>query len=382
MVAKTLFGFEEILAAELRDLGARNIKIGVRNVSFEGDKGFMYKANMGLRTAIKILKPIKTFRVTNEQQLYDQIYKMPWQDYMSEKGSLAVDATVHSQVFTHSKYVALKTKDAIVDKFRETTGQRPDVDLRFPDLKVNVHIDKLMCTVSLDSSGESLHKRGYKTATNIAPINEVLAAGMLLLSGWDGRSDFMDPMCGSGTILAEAAMIACNIPPNLMRKEFGFERWKDWDVELFEKIEESLLNKTRDFQYTILGYDKSPSAVAKAKDNIKNAHLNEFISIKHEDFFKTQKAGDAKLHMVFNPPYGERLESLNVESFYGDLGTTLKHGYPNTDAWFITSNMEALKFVGLRPSRKIKLFNAKLEARFLKYEMYAGSRKAKKQQSQ
>jgi putative N6-adenine-specific DNA methylase len=277
--------------------------------------------------------------------------------------------------------VALKTKDAIVDKFRETTGQRPDVDLRFPDLKIHIHIDKFMCTVSLDSSGESLHKRGYKTATNIAPINEVLAAGMIMLSGWDGQSDFMDPMCGSGTILAEAAMIASNIPPNLMRKEFGFERWNDWDVQLFEKIEESLLNKTRDFHYKILGYDKSPSAVAKAKANIKNAHLNEFISIKHEDFFKTQKAGEAKLHMVFNPPYGERLESLNAESFYGALGTTLKHGYPNTDAWFITSNLEALKFVGLRPSRKIKLFNAKLEARFLKYEMYAGSRKAKKQQS-
>jgi putative N6-adenine-specific DNA methylase len=381
MVAKTLFGFEDLLAGELRNLGAQNIKIGVRNVSFEGDKGFMYKANMALRTAIKILKPIKTFRVTNVQQLYDQIYKMPWDRYMSEKGSLAVDATVHSKVFTHSNYVALKTKDAIVDKFRETTGQRPDVDLRFPDLKIHIHIDKFMCTVSLDSSGESLHKRGYKTATNIAPINEVLAAGMIMLSGWDGQSDFMDPMCGSGTILAEAAMIASNIPPNLMRKEFGFERWNDWDVQLFEKIEESLLNKTRDFHYKILGYDKSPSAVAKAKANIKNAHLNEFISIKHEDFFKTQKAGEAKLHMVFNPPYGERLESLNAESFYGALGTTLKHGYPNTDAWFITSNLEALKFVGLRPSRKIKLFNAKLEARFLKYEMYAGSRKAKKQQS-
>jgi putative N6-adenine-specific DNA methylase len=236
-----------------------------------------------------------------------------------------------------------------------------------------------MCTVSLDSSGESLHRRGYKTATNIAPINEVLAAGLIMLSGWDGQTDFMDPMCGSGTILAEAAMIACNIPPNLMRKEFAFERWQDWDVELFEKIEESLLSKTRDFHHKIMGYDKSPSAVSKAKDNIKNAHLDEFISIKHEDFFKTQKAGEDKLHMVFNPPYGERLESLNVEEFYGDIGTTLKHGYPNTNAWFITSNLEALKYVGLRPSRKIKVFNAKLEGRLVKYEMYEGSKKAKKQ---
>jgi len=379
MVAKTLFGFEELLAGELRQLGAQDVKIGVRNVSFLGDTGFMYKANLGLRTAIKILKPIKTFRVVSEQDLYDQVYKMDWQKYLKPSGSLAIDATVHSNIFTHSKYIALKTKDAIVDKFRNNTGTRPNVDLRFPDLKINVHIDKQLCTISLDSSGESLHRRGYKTATNIAPINEVLAAGLIMLSGWDGQCDFMDPMCGSGTILVEAAMIACNIPPNLMRTEFAFERWQDWDVDLFETIEESLLNKTRDFHFKIFGYDKSPSAVNKAKANIKNAHLDEFISIKHEDFFKTQKGGEGKLHMVFNPPYGERLENLNVEEFYGDIGNTLKHGYPNTNAWFITSNLEALKFVGLRPSRKIKLFNAKLEARLVKYEMYEGSRKAKKQ---
>ena len=380
MVAKTLFGFEELLANELRNLGARDVKIGIRNVSFLGDKGFMYKANLCLRTAVKILKPIKTFKVFNEQDLYNQVYKMTWEDYLKSTGTLAIDATVHSTIFTHSKYIALKTKDAIVDKFRDTTGERPNIDLRFPDLKINVHIDKQFCTISLDSSGESLHKRGYKTATNIAPINEVLAAGLIILSGWDGQSDFMDPMCGSGTILIEAAMIACNIPPNLMRKEFAFERWQDWDVDLFEKIEESLLKNTRDFYHKISGYDKSPSAVSKAKENVKNAHLDEFITIKHEDCFKIQEAGNDVLHMVFNPPYGERLESLNVEEFYGNIGSTLKHGFPGTNAWFITSNLEALKHVGLRPSRKIKVFNAKLEARFVKYEMYEGSRKAKKNQ--
>jgi len=382
MVAKTLFGFEELLAKELRNLGAQEVKIGVRNVSFVGDKGFMYKANLALRTAIKILKPLKTFRVNNEEDLYNRINKMPWENYLSETGSLAIDATVHSRQFTHSKYIALKSKDAIVDRFRDLKGTRPNIDLRFPDLKINIHIDKQLCTVSLDSSGESLHRRGYKTATNIAPINEVLAAGLVMLSGWDGQCDFMDPMCGSGTILIEAAMIACNIPPNLMRKEFAFERWQDWDVDLFEKIEESLLSKTRDFHHKMIGYDKSPSAVRKANDNVKNANLEDFIKIKHEDFFKTQKAGDSLLHMVFNPPYGERLESLNVEEFYGDIGTTLKHGYPGTNAWFITSNLEGLKYVGLRPSRKIKLFNAKLEARLVKYEMYEGSRKAKKNSQQ
>ncbi|WP_417889962.1 THUMP domain-containing class I SAM-dependent RNA methyltransferase [Xanthomarina gelatinilytica] len=376
MVAKTLFGFEELLSKELTQLGAQDVKIGVRNVSFTGDKGFMYKANLGLRTAIKILKPIETFKVFNEKDLYDKIYNMSWEPYLKPTGTLAVDATINSNVFTHSLYVAQKTKDAVVDKFRDTTGQRPNVDLKFPDLKINVHIDRQICHISLDSSGDSLHKRGYKTATNIAPINEVLAAGLVMLSGWDGQCDFMDPMCGSGTILAEAAMIACNIPPNLMRKEFAFERWADWDVDLFEKIEESLLSKTRDFHYKIMGYDKSPSAVAKAKDNIKNAHLEEFISIKHEDFFKTQKAGEDKLHMVFNPPYGERLD-IEMEEFYKNIGDTLKQGYPGTDAWFITSNLDALKHVGLRPSRKIHLVNAKLEARFVKYVMYEGSKKAK-----
>lgn len=378
MLAKTLYGFEELLEFELRQLGAMDIKKGVRNVSFVGDKGFMYKANMALRTAIKILKPIKTFRVYNEQDLYDQVYKMRWDDYLNPTGSLAVDATLHSKVFTHSKYVALKTKDAIVDKFRNTVGQRPNVDLRFPDLKINVHIDRQVCTISLDASGESLHKRGYKTATNIAPINEVLAAGLVMLSGWDGQSDFMDPMCGSGTILIEAAMIACNIPPNLMRKEFAFERWQDWDVDLFEKIEESLLSKTRDFHHKMIGYDKSPSAISKAKANIRNAHLEDFIKVQHEDFFKTSKAGSEKLHMLFNPPYGERLD-IDMEAFYKAIGDTLKQGYPGTDAWFITSNLEALKHVGLRPSRKIQLFNAKLESRLVKYVMYEGSKKGKYQ---
>ena len=377
MVAKTLFGFEDLLVKELKQLGAQDVKAGVRNVSFVGDKGFMYKANLGLRTAIKILKPIKTFGVSNEDDLYKQVYNIKWEKYLKATGSLAIDATVHSKHFTHSKFIALKTKDAIVDRFRDNGGVRPNVDLRFPDLKINVHIDRSVCTISLDSSGESLHRRGYKLATNIAPINEVLAAGLIMLSGWDGQSDFMDPMCGSGTMLAEAAMIACNIPPNLMRKEFAFERWEDWDVELFEKIEESLLKKTRDFHYKIIGYDKSPSAVHKAKENIKNAHLDEFISIKHEDFFKTQRPGEAqKLHMVFNPPYGERLD-IQMEQFYKQIGDTLKQNYPNTDAWFITSNLEALKHVGLRPSRKIKLFNAKLESRLVKYEIYAGSKKAK-----
>jgi putative N6-adenine-specific DNA methylase len=379
MIAKTMYGFEPVLAKELMALGAMGVKEGTRNVSFVGDTGFMYKANLCLRTAIKILKPYQSFKIFSEDDLYKQIYDLPWENFMDVNDTLAIDATVHSDTFTHSKYISLKTKDAIVDRFRDKFGKRPDVDLDFPTLRLNIHIEKNFCNVSFDSSGQSLHKRGYKTATNIAPINEVLAAGMLLLSGWDGQCDFMDPMCGSGTILIEAAMIACNIPPNLNRKEFAFERWKDWDEDLFEKIEASVLKKMREFHFKIKGYDTSPSAVHKAIDNIENANLSEFIKVERQDFFASQKEGERHLHMLFNPPYGERLE-IDMPKFYKEIGDTLKQSYPGTDAWFITSNLEAIKHVGLRPSRKIKLYNGALESKLLKYQIYQGSKKAKFQE--
>jgi len=381
MIAKTFFGFEEILAKELQQMGAQQVEQGVRMVSFAGDKGFMYKANLGLRTALKILKPIHSFRAYNESSLYNGIQTIDWSTYLNANQSFVVDVTLNSEQFNHSQFVALKTKDAIVDQFRDKFGKRPDIDKDFPDLRINIHIYNDACSVALDTSGASLHQRGYRTATNIAPINEVLAAGMLLLSGWDGQGDFLDPMCGSGTILAEAAMIACNIPANINRKEFGFERWPDWDNDLFDKVMDSLMGKTREFHYTIKGYDKAPSAVIKAKDNIKNANLDEFVTVLQEDFFKTEKETRGPLHMVFNPPYGERLD-IHLERFYREIGDTLKQGYPNTNAWFITGNLEALKYVGLKPSRKIKLFNGKLEARLVKYEMYEGSKRAKFQQDQ
>ena len=377
MLAKTLYGFEPVLAKELRNLGAIDVKEGVRSVTFYGDKGFMYKANLSLRTAIKILKPFKSFKVFSEEDLYKEIYKIDWEQFLEATDTLAIDATVHSEKFTHSKYVALKSKDAIVDRFRNKFGERPGIDLDFPTLRLNIHIEKNDCTVSLDSSGQSLHKRGYKSATNIAPINEVLAAGMLLQSGWDGQCDFLDPMCGSGTILIEAAMIACNIPPNLNRKEFAFEKWKDWDEDLFEQIERSVLKKLREFHFTIKGYDKAPSAIRKAQDNIDNANLSEYISVEQQDFFESEKQTERHLHMVFNPPYGERLE-IDMPVFYKSIGDTLKQDYPGTHAWFVTSNLEAIKHVGLRPSRKIKLYNGALESKLLKYEIYEGSKKAKK----
>ena len=376
MIAKTFFGFEEILAKELENLGAQEVEIGTRAVSFKGDKGFMYKANLSLRTALKILKPIYYFKATNDQNLYKGIQSMDWSKYLNDNQTFVIDTTIHSDNFKHSQFVSQKSKDAIVDQFRERTGQRPSVDKDFPDLRINIHIDRDQVSVALDTSGDSLHHRGYRTATNIAPINEVLAAGMVLLSGWDGQSDFLDPMCGSGTILAEAAMIACNIPANINRKEFAFEKWNDWDSDLFDQIVDSLLKRTREFHHTIKGYDKAPSAVSKAKDNIANANLSEYIGIEQKNFFDTQKETSGPLHLLFNPPYGERLD-IELERFYREMGDTMKQNYPGTNAWFITGNLEALKFVGLKPSRKIKLFNGSLEARLVKYEMYEGSKKGK-----
>ena len=380
MVAKTFFGFEEILAKELQMLGAQNVEQGVRMVSFKGDKGFMYKANLALRTALKILKPIYFFKANNEQALYKGISGVNWSKLIGANQTFVIDTTVHSEYFNHSEFVSQKCKDAIVDQFRERTGQRPSIDKVHPDLRINIHIDKDQVSVALDTSGNALNQRGYRTAKNIATINEVLAAGILLLSGWDGQTDFLDPMCGSGTFLAEAAMIACNIPANINRKEFAFEKWNDWDNDLFDAISGSLLKRVREFHHTIKGYDKAPSAVQKAKDNIKNANLDDYISIEENNFFDTEKSTEGKLHMVFNPPYDERLD-IHMEEFYKSIGDTLKKNYPGTNAWMITANLEALKYVGLKPSRKIKLFNAGLEARLVKYEMYEGSKRTKFQVS-
>ena len=377
MLATTLYGLEEVLAKELLQLGAQNIKPGNRSVSFVGDKGFMYKANLALRTAVRILKPIRRFTVNDEESLYNRLLKLPWDQYVNPQGSFAVNAVVHSDSFTsNSHYIALKAKDAVADSFRKKYGVRPDVDLRHPDLRIHIHIQHTTCTVSLDSSGDSLHKRGYRSDTNIAPINEVLAAGIILLTGYDGGTHLIDPMCGSGTLLIEAAMIAAHIPANINRPEFGFEKWRDYDNALFELIHDSLLKRVREPRLKIMGFDRAPSAVRKAKENIANANLSEFIKIHQIDFFESEKQLRGPVTLVFNPPYGERLK-IDIPVFYKKIGDTLKNSYPNTQAWFITSNMEALKHVGLRTSKRIPLKNAHLDSRLVQYEIYEGSRKNK-----
>ena len=377
MVAKTFYGFEEILAKELELLGAQEIKPGNRMVSFVGDLGFLYKANLSLRTALKILKPIHTGRVANEEALYQLFYDFTWADYLDVDSKFIIDSVVHGSIFTHSQFASQKAKDGLVDQFRDSHNQRPNVDLNHPDLRINLHIQEDFCTISLDSSGASLHHRGYRTATNIAPLNEVLAAGLIQLSGWNGNTDFLDPMCGSGTLVIEAAMFACNIPANINRKLFAFEKWTDWDADLFEKIQESQLKKIINPSIQIKGSDKSPSAIEKALINIKNTNLNDFVTIEKKDFFQLEKENTEPLHLLTNPPYGERLDG-DINALYQGIGDAFKQSFPNTHAWIISSNMEAIKCIGLRPSRKIKLFNGKLETKLMYYPIYKGTKRVHK----
>ena len=379
MVAKTFFGFEEILAKELLQLGAQQIKPGNRMVSFVGDLGFLYKANLCLRTALKILKPIHTARVQDEDALYQLFYDFPWEDFLDVDSKFVIDSVVHGTLFTHSKFASQKAKDGLVDQFRDRYSERPSVDLNRPNLRINLHIQEDFCTISLDSSGASLHHRGYRTATNIAPLNEVLAAGLIQLSGWKGNTDFLDPMCGSGTIVIEAAMFASNIPANINRKQFAFEKWTDWDADLFEKIQESQLKRIKNPGIQIKGSDKAPSAIEKATINVENTNLSEFITLEKKDFFQIDKETSGPLHLLTNPPYGERLEG-DMNALYQGIGDAFKQSFPNTQAWLISSNMEALKCVGLRPSRKIKLFNGKLESRLMFYPIYEGTKRVHKLQ--
>jgi len=379
MQAKTFFGLEEVLATELREIGASKIEILNRAVNFYGDKGFMYKANYSLRTALRILKPIYSFKAFNEDHFYENLIEFPFEDYLTIEDTFSIDATVHSEKFTHSQFMTFKMKDAIVDRFRNKFNERPDISLKNPTVRFNLHISDLNVTISLDSSGDALFKRGYKKSRGEAPINEVLAAGMLKLAGWDGKGNLLDPMCGSGTILIEAAMIATNLPAQLFRTEFGFQNWNDYDESLFEEIKQVRLQRIRDFSGKIVGYDLDKTVIESAKSNIEFAELDEFISIENKDFFESEKNLFPVL-VIFNPPYNERL-SIHEQTFYNSIGNTLKHHYPNTLAWMITSNLEAIKFIGLKPSRRIKLFNGKLECKFLQFEMYEGSKKTKNQEN-
>lgn len=377
ITAKTLAGLEDVLAEELREIGAVEIKTGVRVVFFVGDDEILYKANLLCRTALKILKPIGNFKVSNEDDLYNKIKLINWLDYFSLDETFRIDATVSSDDFKHSQFVALKTKDAIADYFREKSdNERPSVDTLHPNLRVNIYIFKNECTVSIDSSGDALFKRGYRTQTNLAPMNEVLAAGLIKLTGWKGDTDFYDPMCGSGTLLIEAAMQAHNIPSGYFRNEFGFQLWRDFDRELWAEIFMEAERKIKRPSIKIEGSDIDWEAIKVSKNNISNAELSDFIEVKKFSFEKSQPQ-EEKAIIVMNPPYGERMKVEDLTTFYKGIGDKLKQDYQNKDVWILTCNMEGLKSVGLKTSRRINLKNGNLDCKFVKYEMYRGSKKGK-----
>ena len=372
MIAKTFMGLEEVLAAELVALGANNVEIQRRAVSFTGDKALMYKANMHLRTASRVLKTITTFKAKNADEVYEQIKKINWTDYLSLKTTFAIEATVYSEEFTHSKFVSYRVKDAIVDWFRDKTGERPSVKLENPNLTIHIHIAGTNCTVLLDSSGDSLHKRGYRISQNEAPLNEALAAGMILMTGWKGESDFIDPMCGSGTLLIEAALIALNIPPGIYRSAFGFEKWLDFDQQLFEDIYHDDSSE-REFTHKIYGSDISQRAIGISEQNVKSAGLTKYISLEVKGV-KDVEAPSPGCILVTNPPYGERITSDDILGLYATIGSTFKHKFQGSRCWLISSHVECLDKIGLKSSQRIKLLNGTLECWYNCYEIFAGKR--------
>ena len=377
MLAKTFKGLEEVLAKELVELGANNVQIERRAVSFTGDKRMLYMANFCLRTASRILVPIAQFKAKHTDDIYEQVKQIDWSEYMTTKMTFQIDATVYSDHFRHSQFVTYRVKDAIVDWWMERGGVRPSVKLTNPDLYLNVHIGGDIVTVSLDSSGESLHKRGYRVANTQAPINEALAAGMLLLAGWQGQGDFYDPMCGSGTLLIEAALIARNIAPGIYRKGFAFEKWANFDADLFADVY-SDDSREREFTHKIYGSDAGVYAMQTAMKNVESAGLQRDIEVKQirvQELRLTDKDTDGALVMI-NPPYGERLaQDKDVMNLYKDMGTALKHQFSGATAWIISSNDEALKCIGLRPAKRVRLVNGDLDCWFNQYVLFKGDHK-------
>ena len=370
MIAKTFQGLETVLATELIDLGANNIQIGHRMVSFTGDKELLYRANFQLRTAIKILMPIKHFRATSADEVYNAVQEIDWTNYLTSETTFAVDSVVFSTEFRHSKFVAYKVKDAIVDQMRERTGERPNISVTNPDLQLHIHIAEYDCTLSLDSSGESLHRRGYRQESVEAPLNEVLAAGIIMLTGWKGDCDLIDPMCGSGTIPIEAALIARGIAPGVYRKEYAFEKWADFDQELFDSIYEDD-SKEHDFDHHIYGYDINRGAVAVATTNVKAAGLSKEITIKQQDFADFKQPAEKSI-IITNPPYGERISAPDLLGLYKMIGSKFKHDFTGGDAWVLSYREECFDQIGLKPSLRTPLYNGSLECELRKYQIFSG----------
>jgi len=377
-IVKTIAGLEEVLAAEIIELGGANVEILTRAVSFEGDKRMLYKANYCLRTAQRILMPIFTFQMADEDDLYTQVNAYPWENFLTLTKTLAVDAVSSDSELSHTHYVALLTKDAIVDRFRTlNNGRRPNVDTENPHVRINMHIRGSICDVSIDSSGASLHKRGYRVSNAEAPLSEVLAAGLIMLTGWKRDCNFIDPMCGSGTLAIEAAMYANNFPAGMYRKEFGFMHWPDFDQNLWNEVTKEAQDKQTEFEYQIIASDISPKNLSSARANVKSARLHKDITLSVNAFSGLQKPEGEPGLIIINPPYGERIRLNDIIGLYKSIGNTLKQEFAGYHAWVISSDQRALSLIGLRPTAKLPVFNGPLECRFEHFDLYKGSKRGR-----
>lgn len=376
ITATTLFGLEKVLADEIKKIGGEHIRVQNRAVYYVGDKEVLYKSNLYLRTALKILVPLKIFKAHNEKSLYKYINNIEWDKHFSNRSTMAVESVVNSRHFKHSKYASLKTKDAIVDYFMDNTGKRPNIDTIRPHVRVHIHIDNEECTISLDASGDSLHKRGYRKDKNEAPLNEVLAAGLVMLTGWKGEKPFYDPMCGSGTIAIEAGMIAKKMAPNLRRNYYTFKYWNNYDAELWKSILREAKKSVIDSPVPIRAGDIDSKSLDASRANIERAGLEETILVSKKNFFDIEPKDDEGI-IVMNPPYGERLKNNEIDEFYEKVGDKLKNSFAGFEAWILSSNFMAMKHIGLRTSQKLKLYNGSLACKYHKYEMYQGSKKKK-----
>ncbi|MBK9735526.1 MAG: class I SAM-dependent RNA methyltransferase [Saprospiraceae bacterium] len=377
-IAKTLEGLEEILSYELNDIGAEDIVILKRAVAYSGNSLLLYKSNLLLRTCLKVLVFMKEFEIKDEEELYNEVKKINWEEYFNVDDTFAIDSVVNSEKFRHANFISLKVKDAIADRFREKYNKRPNVDTLDPTIRINVHIRESIVTISLDSSGRSLHMRGYRKQMVDAPLNEVLAAGMVLMTGWDGSSPLIDPMCGSATILCEAARIALKIPPHSPERPFAFKKWKSFDTELWHMVCKEAENNIIQHCANIVGYDINPKAIKASEENIIAAGLSAYIKIAKEDFFYLEGANETLL--IFNPPYDERLKEDDILDFYKHIGDKLKMSFKSCTAWILSGNIQAIKNVGLRPSTKRNMMNGSIPSFYCKFDMYDGSKKQKWQQ--
>lgn len=364
-------GLEEIAAKELEKLGAVDIHSDFTGVHFRGNQALLYKINLWSRIIFRVLMPIADVKSYNAEQLYQNVYNFNWEDYLQIDDTFAIICTGSNKNLNHTHFTALQIKNAIVDRQRKQTGKRSNIDTENPNILINAHIEDTRCTLSLDSSGESLHRRGYRPAMGIAPLKETLASALLELAEWQPSLPFLDPLCGSGTLPIEAALKGLNIAPGLYRKKFGFQRWKDFDAELWEELlTEAKTSQLSQLPAPIFGSDRDFDILQQARINTKYCHLEKHIQLIQKDLFQIEAPANNGI-IICNPPYGKRLgEVEELGEFYKLLGDVFKQRFKGWTAYVLTGNKELAKRIGLKASRRIPVHNGSIPCTLLKYELY------------